>query len=256
MKSAIPFLSIVLVLYLGACIALYVFQRSMIYFPQPGGAADPAARMVLQVPGADLHVTVRPHPGPKAILYFGGNAEDVAANLPSFIRAFPEHAIYLMHYRGYGASTGKPTEAFLHADARALFDKVQRDHPEIAVIGRSLGSGVAVRLASERLVAKLVLVTPYDSFAAIAAKHYPMFPVRWLLADKFESIAHAPSIKTPTLILQAERDEVIPGASTARLNAAFASGVASLVVVPGTSHNTIGESPRYLEAIRKAIAGQ
>ena len=256
MKIVASFLMIALVLYLGACVALYLFQRSMIYFPQPGGLAEPAARMVLQVPGADLHVMVRPHAGPKAILYFGGNAEDVAANLPSFARAFPDHAIYLMHYRGYGPSTGKPTEAFLHADALALFDKVQREHPDIAVIGRSLGSGVAVRLASERPVAKLVLVTPYDSIQEVAAQHYRYFPVRWLLTDKFESVVHAPAIKAPTLILQAESDAVVPSARTARLNAAFARGVATLVVVPGTSHNTISESPLYLDAIHKVIAGQ
>ena len=254
MKIATSFLTIALVLYIGACIALYVFQRSMIYFPQPRAAAEPAARLVLQVPGAQVHVTVRPHAGPKAILYFGGNAEDVSGNLPALSRAFPEHAIYLMHYRGYGASSGKPTEAFLQADALALFDKVQREHPDIAVIGRSLGSGVAARLAAERPVSRLVLVTPYDSIEAVAAQHYPYFPVRWLLTDKFESIRHAPVIKAPTLILQAERDEVIPGASTARLNAAFASGVASLVVVPATNHNTIAESPLYLAAIQQALS--
>jgi uncharacterized protein len=254
MKALISFLSIVLVLYLGACLALYTFQRSMLYFPQPGGLPDPASRMVLQVPGADLHVTVRPHAGPKAILYIGGNAEDVSANLALFARAFPEHALYLMHYRGYGGSSGKPTEAFLHADALALFDKVQRDHPDIAVIGRSLGSGVAIRLADQRPVSKLVLVTPYDSIEEIAAQHYPYFPVRWLISDKFESIRHAPAIKVPTLILQAERDEVIPGANTARLNTAFGAGVASLVVVPGTNHNTISESPLYLGAMQQALA--
>jgi pimeloyl-ACP methyl ester carboxylesterase len=254
MKAVIPILSIVLVLYIGACIALYVLQRSMIYFPQRGEAADPAARLVLQVPGADVHVTVRPHAGPKAILYFGGNSEDVSGSLPAFSRAFPDHAIYLMHYRGFGASTGKPTEASLQADALALFDSVQREHPDIAVIGRSLGSGVAVRLAAERPVSRLVLVTPYDSIQEIAAGHYPYFPVRWLLTDKFESIRHAPAIKAPTLILQAERDAVVPGPSTARLNAAFAAGVASLLVVPGTDHNTISESPLYLAAMQNAIS--
>jgi pimeloyl-ACP methyl ester carboxylesterase len=256
MKIAVPFLSIALVLYLGACIALYAFQRSMIYFPQPSGLADPAARISLQVPDAQLHVSVRAHAGPKAIIYFGGNAEDVSANLPSFSRAFPGHALYLMHYRGYGASSGKPSEAALHADARALFDKVQRDHPDIAVIGRSLGSGVAVRLASERPVSQLVLVTPYDSIEEIAARHYPFFPIRWLLTDKFHSVGHAPALRVPTLILQAEQDEVIPAASTARLHAAFNRDVATLVVVPGTGHNTISSSSVYLDAMRKALGVQ
>lgn len=248
-----PILSIALVLYAGACIALFVFQRSLIYFPQPrlfGGAAD---TMIVHAAGADLVVSVCPRAGPKALLYFGGNAEDVSASLASFAGAFPDYAIYMLHYRGYGGSSGKPSEEALHADARALFDKVRVDHPEIAVIGRSLGSGVAVRLATERPASRLVLVTPYDSIQEIAARQFPYFPVRSLLTDQFESWRDAPAIRIPTLLLQAEHDEVIPSASTERLYAAFGPGIASRVVIRDVGHNTISNTAGYLNAIRTAL---
>jgi pimeloyl-ACP methyl ester carboxylesterase len=253
LRVAAFFLSIALVLYAGACIALFAFQRSLIYFPQPKSFGNPSDTLILPVAGSDLFVSVRPHAGPKALIYFGGNAEDVSANLASFSRAFPDYAIYLLHYRGYGGSSGKPSEEVLHSDARALYDKVRLDHPEIALVGRSLGSGVAVRLATERPASRLVLVTPFDSIQEVAAKQFPYFPVRWLLTDKFESWRYAPAIRVPTLILQAEHDEVIPGSSTERLSAAFAKGVASLTVIRGAGHNDISNTAQYLDSLRAAL---
>lgn len=253
MRIAASLLSIALLLYAGACVALFAFQRSLIYFPQPRAFGGPADTQILKAAGADLVVSVRPRAGPKALLYFGGNAEDVSASLASFAGALPDYAIYMLHYRGYGGSSGKPSEESLHADALALFDQVRRDHPDIALVGRSLGSGVAVRLAADRPASRLVLVAPYDSIQELAARQFPYFPVRWLLTDKFESWRYAPAIHVPTLLLQAEHDEVIPAASTERLHAAFASGVASRIVIRGAGHNTISDSGQYLDSIRAAL---
>jgi pimeloyl-ACP methyl ester carboxylesterase len=184
------------------------------------------------------------------LIYFGGNAEDVSGNLPGFSEAFADHALYLLHYRGYGGSSGMPTEAALFADAIALFDKVHAEHENVVVVGRSLGSGVAVHLASLRPVARLVLVTPYDSLQELAAHQFPYFPVRWLLLDKFESWRYAAKVVAPTLVIAAEHDEVVPRTSTESLYTRFGTGVASLRVVGGTSHNTISESPEYLPLLK------
>ena len=250
MRTVFIVLSVVAVLYAGACAALYFNQRGLIYFPHRGGTG---ASMTLKVDGADLSVAVREHAGPKAIIYFGGNAEDVSGSLPELASAFPEHALYLLHYRGYGASTGKPTEAALHADARALYEHVMRSHSQVAVIGRSLGSGVAVRLAAQRPVSQLVLVTPYDSIATIAARQFSWFPVQWLLTEKFDSFRHAPHVRVPTLLLRAENDEVIPRDSTERLYGTFDKGVTKMIVMPGAGHNTISDSPRYLAEIQRFL---
>ena len=83
-------------------------------------------------------------------------------------------------------------------------------HSQITVIGRSLGSGIATYLASQRPVSRLLLITPYDSIANVAAGRLPMFPVHWLLLDKYESWRYAPQITAPTRILAAEHDDVIP----------------------------------------------
>jgi pimeloyl-ACP methyl ester carboxylesterase len=247
LRLLISILVLAATLYLGACAVVYAFQRSLIYFPQPRSVGTPATILKLPVADADVLVSMRPHDGPDALIYFGGNAEDVSWNLPAFSQAFPDHAVYLLHYRSYGGSSGVPSEEAIQRDAMALFDRVHADHSRIAVIGRSLGSGVAVRLASQ------ILITPYNSFQEIAASHFRYLPVKWLLRDKFESWRYAPRIAVPTLLIAAEHDEVIPRSSTERLFAHFAKGVASLQVIPRTGHNTISGSPRYLATIRAAL---
>lgn len=238
------------VVYVGWCAALFFLQRSLIYFPQQRafGSGDTTAKLL--VPDAELQISVRPRPGAKALLYFGGNAEDVSANLPSLSNAFPDYALYLLHYRGYGGSSGKPSEGALTSDAFALFDKVYAEHPNVVVVGRSLGSCVAIRLASTRRASRLVLVTPYDSLQELAAQQYPYIPVRWLLLDKFESWRYAPLVSAPTVILAAEHDEIIPRSSTERLYSRFAAGVASYKVIAGVGHNSISESAAYLPLLK------
>lgn len=240
-------------IYLGFCGILFFLQRSLIYFPQSSALRSPATTFRVPVAEAEVLASVRPREGAKALLYFGGNAEDVSLSLPLFSRDFPEHAIYLLHYRGYGGSSGAPSEEAIRKDALALFDAVHAKHSEIVVVGRSVGSGVAVRLASQRPVSRLVLVTPYYSLEELAARLYPFIPVRWLLLDKFEAWRYAPQVVAPTVLVAAGNDEVVPVASTERLLACFGKGVATLEVIAGATHNTISESPRYLEILKAAL---
>src|SRR5271170_2375040 len=211
--------------YLGFCCVLFFFQRSFIYYPQP--SSDNRATTVLPTAAARVLVSVLPKEGPRALIYFGGNAEDVSLNMLSFSVAFPNSAIYLLHYRGYGGSSGRPSEKALFADALTLFDEVHAKHPEVEVVGRSLGSGVAVYLASVRPVTRLVLVTPFDSLQELAAGQIPYVPVRWLLLDKYESGKYARKVNAPTLIIAAENDEIVPRASSELLLSRFESGLAS-----------------------------
>jgi hypothetical protein len=236
-------------LYLMLCVALYVFQRTLIFYPQPRAVASAASLLSLPVDDVQLLVSIRAHDGPNALIYFGGNAEDVSRSLPGFSQAFPDYALYLLHYRGYGGSTGSPSEEAIARDALALFDKVHASHGHVAVVGRSLGSGVAVRLASQRPAARLVLITPYNSLEGLAARQFRWFPVKWLLKDKFESWRYAERIAVPTRLIAAEHDEVVPGSSTQLLYRHFAKGVASMQVIAGTGHNSISDSPEYLKAL-------
>jgi pimeloyl-ACP methyl ester carboxylesterase len=241
------------ILYLGLCGVLFFFQRSLIYFPRPGSGTGGPTMTTLPTAAARVVVCARPKDTRRALIYFGGNAEDVSVNLPSFSAAFPDTAIYLLHYRGYGGSSGEPSEDALFSDALTLFDEVHPKHPDVDVVGRSLGSGIAVYVASKRPVARLVLVTPYDSLEDLATRQFPYLPVKWLLLDKYESWRFAPRVSAPTLIMAADQDEIIPRASTELLLSRFTTGLASLVVLPGTGHNTISSSPEYLPLLKGSL---
>lgn len=253
MSRILPLLTVLAAVYVAICVAVWMFQRSLIYFPQPLAISRPATLLRLAVDDVEVLVSVRPHAGPKALIYFGGNAEDVSLNLPAFTQAFPEHALYLLHYRGYAGSGGSPSEEAIQRDALALFDQVHAAHPQTVVMGRSLGSAVAIRLASQRPASRLVLITPFDSLQAFATRQFPYLPIKWLLKDRFESTTYAARIRVPTLLVAAEQDEVIPLSSTEALYRHFPPGVATLKVIPDQGHNSISESPAYLPLLRAAL---
>ena len=248
-RSLVGILAAFAIVYAGLCIVVFFLQRTLIYFPQFVAPAPLQNTLTVHVPGAELKVARRPLAGANALLYFGGNAEDVSANLPSLSKAFPDHALYLPYYRGYGGSSGKPSEEVLQSDALALFDQLHAEHSNIMVIGRSLGSGIAVRLASTRPVARLILVTPFYSLQDLAARQFPYLPVRWLLLDKFESCRYAPQVSAATVLVIAEHDEIIPRKSAERLYSCFAGGIAEVRLIPGMDHNSISQSPAYLPAL-------
>jgi pimeloyl-ACP methyl ester carboxylesterase len=236
-------------LYVAMCALLYVFQQSLMYFP-------PSAPVGPVVDFQGHAVSMRGLRSPQALLYFGGNAEDVAANLPEYAAAFPEHAIYLAHYRGFGGAPGTPDEEGLTEDALALFDRVWEKHAQVTVVGRSLGSGLALRVASEKQVARLVLITPFDSMEDVAERRLPFVPVRWLLRDKYLSSKYAAGVSVPVLVISAERDEVVPRESTELLMARFARGVARQVVVARAGHNTIAESKLFWAYLQRGVMGE
>jgi pimeloyl-ACP methyl ester carboxylesterase len=246
-----------LAFYVGICVVAFLWQRSLLYMPTPapGEEADDASR-VLPVEGEKLRISTVDRDGSKAVIYFGGNAESVDGSLPDFAALFPEHAIYLMNYRGYGGSSGRPSEAALHRDAQALHDLVRSRHAEITVIGRSLGSGVAVRLAAANPIDRLVLITPFDSILNVAKGTFPFLPLSLLLMDKYESWRYADQVSAPTLILVAEQDEIIPWESTQSLYRAFEPGVAELQVISRAGHNDISGFPEFVTALRAVAQPQ
>jgi hypothetical protein len=252
-KSLLNAVLFVVVVYAGLCVALFFLQRSLLYFPQPRPRGETSATLPLKVDGADLVVSVREFDGSNAIVYFGGNGEDVTHNMPSFSAAFPDYALYLMNYRGFGGSSGSPSELVIQQDALALFDHVHARHSNVVVMGRSLGSGVAIRLASQRPASGLVLITPYSSIAELGARQFPIFPVKWLLQDKYESWRYAPEITVPTTLVVAEHDEIIPRASSEDLYARFRPGVASLELIPDVGHNDLGATPLYVQSLQRAL---
>lgn len=253
-RIAMTTLLLALLAYLGLCVLVFVRQRELMYYPQLTRVEAAQTDHVLVRDGVTLRGW-RVNPGRRdAILYFGGNAERIEYNRESFARWFPDSSVYLLPYRGYGANPGAPDERTLHADALALFDQVQSLHPggRVAVIGRSLGSGVASYLAGRRDVARLALVTPFDSLAATAQAHYRFLPVRWLVRDRYDSIAHLAQYAGPVLIVRAGRDRVVLPANTDRLAAALPR--AQVLDVPRAGHDSIDDFPAYGETLARFFA--
>jgi pimeloyl-ACP methyl ester carboxylesterase len=145
-----------------------------------------------------------------------------------------------------------PSEAALLGDALALFDHVHAQHPEqpISVIGASLGTGVASYVASRRSVARLVLVSPFDSLADVAQSHYPLLPVRWMVRDRFDSVTHLRGYTGPVMVLRAGQDNVIPPIHTNRLISVLGRPP-HVVDLPFADHSTIGSDPE----LEGALAG-
>ena len=254
MRSAMSFLIVPVIVYLGVCAYIYAMQRSMIYFPTAESSSAGAQVVPLESGGETLNILAIARPGPRALIYFGGNAEDVAANIDALSLALPDHSLYLVNYRGYGGSTGQPSEAGLFADALAIHDHVRARHPQTSVMGRSLGSGIAVYLASRRSTERLVLVTPFDSLTNVARQHFRLLPVDLLLKDRYESSSFATDVGAPVLVVIAERDEIIPRARSQALIDAFPAGQVRVSVIRDAEHNSLDAAPEYLAAVRAFVA--
>lgn len=256
MRAFLSLLALAALAYLGLVAWVYATQRAQMYFPVPEGRHPGAEVLWLENQAVRIKVWHVERPGRQALIYFGGNAEDVSGNVESFAVAFPGHSLFLVNYRGYGGSTGKPSEAGLNADALAVFDHVQQAHREIAVMGRSLGSGVAVALATKRPVHRLVLLTPFDSLVNVARDHMAWLPVGLLLKDRYDSAGLARGVEAPVLIVIAAEDEIISRPRSEALAAAFAPGQARRAIVPGATHNTLDLSPAYLGFVQEFLRSQ
>lgn len=234
--------------YACLCALMFAAQRRLLFHPTAASAE--AVQRLPRADGSDILYAAHPRPGERAVLYLAGNSEDAGPVVRQLARTFPEHAVYGLHYRGYGGSSGEPSEQALREDAAAWFAHLRQKHPRITLIGRSLGTGLAVQLAAGQPIERLVLVTPYDSIAAVAATHYPWLPARWLVRDRFEAWKDAPRVQAPTLLLLAEHDHVTPRANGLALYRHFAPGIAQLRTLAGTDHNSIVAHPDYLRLLQ------
>ena len=214
------------VLIIGVCgyvlvvAVLYFAQRSMLYYPTallipPAEAGMPEAQEV-ELDTSDGEKLVAWHVPPRGdkpvVIYFHGNGEIVQWRIGHHRALIRDGAgLIAVNFRGYGGSTGTPTEDGLHRDAAAAYAFAAARYPaqRIALYGVSLGTGVAVKLASEQPVAKLVLESPYTSTADVAASLFPWLPVRWLMRDQLRSDQYIGKVHVPLLIMHGTQDDAI-----------------------------------------------
>jgi pimeloyl-ACP methyl ester carboxylesterase len=252
LRVMLVFVVLATVLYGGICLAMYLGQRQQIYHPEASWRVQQPPDFELVNEGIRLRGWVMNPGREKALIYFGGNGERIEDARDQLAQWFPDRTIYLLPYRSYGASAGKPSEQALVSDALALFDHVARNQPSMAVIGRSLGSGVAVQLAARRPVERLVLVTPFDSLVRVAAGYFLWLPVSALMSDRYESWQYVNDIQCPVLVIRAEADEIIPAERTMALLKAFKQPPA-VQVIADAGHNTVQDHADYRVSLERFL---
>jgi len=249
--------------YLALAALMYVAQRGLMYFPEgfrtaPADAGLPEAAEVLldTADGARVIVWhIPPRDGRPVWLYFHGNGGALRYRVDRFRQLTAQgEGLVALSYRGYAGSTGRPSEAGLIADARAAYDFAAKRYgaERIVLWGESLGSGVALALAAERPVARIVLEAPFVSAVDIAAGVYPFLPVRLLMKDQFRSDLRVAKVTAPVLVMHGDRDEVVPISSGQRLYKLITSPK-RFVRLAGGGHENLG-SFGAVEAARGFVA--
>jgi len=253
--------------YAAIGLAAYLGQRKLMYFPdrarvQPAevGLAGVAERTIETPDGARVIAWYgKARQGAPTLLYFHGNGGSLSIRAERIRRFMGEGwGVYMMTYRGYGGSTGSPTEANNVADARLAYQALVAERVAPASIipyGESLGSFMAVRIAAEQPVGGLILDAPYTSIVEVARGAYPFLPVRTFLADRYETIDHIGRVKAPLLILHGERDPVVPVAM-GRALFRLANEPKRIVTFPNGGHSDLYlQGNNALDAVRPWIAG-
>jgi fermentation-respiration switch protein FrsA (DUF1100 family) len=145
-----------------------------------------------------------------------------------------------LSYRGYGGSTGRPSETGLIADALAAYEFAAARYPveRIVLWGESLGTGVAIAVAADRKIARMILEAPFSSAADVGARVYPFLPIRLLMKDQFLSDQRIGNVRVPILILHGAMDQVVPITFGERLHS-LANEPKRLVRFPRANHSDL-----------------
>lgn len=255
-------LALLALAYLLFCGLLFLIQERLIFFPQrdPPGTryafSMPSEEVWIAVDGAQLHALWFRVPVPQGvILYMHGNAGSlrswgaVGADL-----AQRGYDVLIVDYRGYGQSSGQiSSEAQLHADMAAVYAWVLTQYPadQVVLYGRSLGSGLAVRLAAEQQPRLLILESPFDSLETLARRQFPFVPP-FVLRYPLRSTDWIGAVHAPVLIIHGTADEVVPFAAGERL-AAQVRAPLQFVAVPGGRHNNLAQFAAYTAALDEAL---
>lgn len=240
-------LAVALLLYLGVCGYMYLAQGRLT-FPGSGPAERPAPpASIVAVPEGTLMLWMPP-PSAQAtvVVHFHGNGGQVAREQWLGERLAERGAGFAaVEYPGYGLASGEASEPSVleasRAALRVLTGQLGVPPGQIALSGHSMGTGVATAMAAEGWGARLLLVSPYTSLVAVASSQYPWLPVGLLMKAHLDSLAAAPKVQQPVLILHGEVDRLIPISHGEALAAAFPH--ATLKRLPGVGHPDVWEQP-------------
>lgn len=248
-------------------IAIYVVIGASLYFNQekllflPTTLPDdysydfsyPFEEIFLNTDGGVINMVHFKTEAPKGvILYFHGNAGDLS-RWGTITEYFVEkqYDVLVMDYRTYGKSKGALNERAFYSDAQYCYDYLKGYYEEgnIIVYGRSLGTGMAVFVASNNSPKQLILETPYYSIVDIAQSRFPIFPVKWLLNYKFESFRYMQNVTCPITIFHGTNDRVIPYSSAEKLFKVSSKGKKNFITINGGNHNNLRNYKEYQNKI-------
>lgn len=246
--------------YLGLAALAFAFQRDLV-FPAPTSGRPPAvAGRLHEAPGLTPMLWVPPPAGGPVAVYFHGNAEQLADE-EWLADAFAQAGVgfFAVEYPGYGlaAGAGPPSEdAVLAAAQRALEHLVSLgvEKRRIVLVGRSLGTGVAVAMAARGWGARVALLSPYTSLPDVGARQLPFLPVSLLMRDRLDSASRAAAVTAPVLCLHGTQDEVIAFELGQALCAKFPAG--RLAAIDGAHHNDLFDAPAVLPQLLAFVAGR
>ena len=244
-------ISVIAIIYSSLCLVLFVFQKSLLYFPTGHTDSPVGHKYVFEVNNHKINAVLLNPGQEQAVIYFGGNAEQIEHTVADF-KNYPHHSFYFVNYRGYGGSSGQPHKQGILSDAELIFDQVDQEHTEVILIGRSLGSGVANYLASKRTTPHVILITPYDSIEKVAAGRFSMFPVGLLLTQNFNALAYVKQATTQYTVIYSQRDQVIPYQRTENLIKHMKSQP-HVINIPQASHNDISNYPKFWEGVDRVL---
>ena len=238
-----------LMLYVMGGLLLYALQRDLLYKPSAKTEHE-YKELSIKSTNETLKIVVLNEGKEKALIYFGGNNESVISTAKRRAKQLADFTVYLVNYRGYGGSTGSPTQDGLYEDALVVYDALVSKHKELSLMGRSLGSGVATYVASKKDVEKIALITPYDSVLNVAQGKYPMYPIGLILKDKLDSVKNLSTVNnTKVLILMAEGDEIIPNEHSYTLAESIPKENVQVEVIKGKSHNSLSHDQKYFDLL-------
>jgi uncharacterized protein len=221
--SSLSMLKWLVIAYITICAVMWACQRYLMYVPhtniQPPTAYGLKHFEDLRLQSADgTRVQVWYHgarTGYPTIVYFHGNGGHLGGRADYFnLLSGAGFGVLALSYRGYGSSEGRPSELGFYQDARATLEYATQalsiPPQQIVLYGESIGTGVAVQMATEFPIGALVLQSPYTSIEALAKDSYPWLPVRLLLKDRFDSISKIERINAPLLVFHGEKDSIVP----------------------------------------------
>ncbi len=237
-----------LVIYAVIVGGVYLFQRKLQYFPDADPVPLPQGREYLGLQtvalvsedGSKLFSWYWPGKRSLTLVYFHGNGGNRGDRL-DWIRDFHRlgYGVFILDYRGYGGSQGVPTERGLYQDGQAALDWLrEKTEQKLVYLGESLGSGVAVEMATRITPAALIIQSGFSSVVDVAQKSYPYLPVGLLMKDRYESLPKIRGVRCPLLFIHGDRDSTVPLSLGQALYDA-APEPKDWFLVPGASHSNV-----------------